>query len=300
MVQRRSRMHRTPIGTHIALTPRDFEIFRVLTRYRYLRSTYLHAFAGGASETRFKERLCVLFHEGYLDRPSQQWQFADALHAPVVYELGEGAKRILHERGDTSDPWTFLSPGAHRQFAHSVMLCACLASIELATRDRDSLRFIPWPEILTRVPEATRASPVPFRIPLSCGGIVPDGFFGIEYGGCDKKAYRFFALEADHGTMPVIRSDKRQTSFFGKLSAYHDAITQRAHKHHLGVPNLFVLTVTNSKTRLSEMVRTFSDHSPRPTFLFKALDGALVVPVLDLFNTPWERPNLPPLPMDRP
>src|SRR5580692_9118008 len=75
MLQRRSRMRRTRTGRRIELTPRDIEIFRVLARYRYLPSTYIYAFVGGASETRFKERLGDLFHEGYLDRPGRQWDF---------------------------------------------------------------------------------------------------------------------------------------------------------------------------------------------------------------------------------
>jgi hypothetical protein len=78
-------MRRMSQGKRIALTPRDFDIFRWLCRYRYLRSTYLHAFVGGTSETRFKERLGDLFHEGYLDRPDQQWQFSGYLSSPVVY-----------------------------------------------------------------------------------------------------------------------------------------------------------------------------------------------------------------------
>ena len=67
-------MRRTRTGKRIELTQRDIDIFKLLRQYRYLRSTYIHAFVGGASETRFKERLGNLFHEGYLDRPSQQWE----------------------------------------------------------------------------------------------------------------------------------------------------------------------------------------------------------------------------------
>src|ERR1700679_3042627 len=89
--QRRSRMHRTRTGKRIELSSRDIEIFKLLRRYRYLRSTYIQAFVGGASVTRFKERLGDLFHEGYLDRPAQQWVFGDARFAPVAYEDGKGS-----------------------------------------------------------------------------------------------------------------------------------------------------------------------------------------------------------------
>src|SRR5271156_6662459 len=98
MASRRSRMRRTRTGKSLALTPRDLALFRLLANYRYLRSTYLHAFAGGLSETRFKERLGDLFHEGFLDRPEQQWMFVDARSTPVVYEIGERARAALAER----------------------------------------------------------------------------------------------------------------------------------------------------------------------------------------------------------
>src|SRR5665213_3049681 len=94
-IARRSRMRRTPTGKRIELTSRDLDIFRTLARYRYLSSTYIHEFVGGASQTRFKERLGDLFHEGYLDRPSRQWEMADCRHRPVIHELGGGAKRVL-------------------------------------------------------------------------------------------------------------------------------------------------------------------------------------------------------------
>ncbi len=296
MPQRRSRMCRTRTGKSIALTSRDIEIFRVLARYRYLRSTYLHAFTGGASKTRFKERLGDLFHEGYIDRPAKQWEFADARSMPAVYESGERGERIVRERGGDEGARTFLTSGGHRQFMHSVMICECLASFELAAREREGIRFIPWLEILARAPEATRTSPMPFRIPVSSGGIVPDGLFGLEYRHEGRKAYRFFALEADRGTMPITRSDNRQTSYLGKLDAYREAIARQAHRSHLGIPNLFVLTITTDPQRLSEIMRRFADHGASPTFLFKAMEpAALNIPKSGLLFEPWERAGLPPL-----
>src|SRR3984885_6638398 len=96
---RRSRMRRTRTGKRLELTERDIQIFQLLGKYRYLRSTYIHAFVGGASQTRFKERLGDLFHEGYLDRPDRQWGFAGARHMPVVHECGPGAEQALRASG---------------------------------------------------------------------------------------------------------------------------------------------------------------------------------------------------------
>jgi hypothetical protein len=93
---RRSRMHRTSVGKRVELTERDIELFKLLNRYRYLRSTFLYAFLGGNSETRFKERLGHLYHDGgYIRRPEQQWQFANSRHMPAIYELDTKGEQVL-------------------------------------------------------------------------------------------------------------------------------------------------------------------------------------------------------------
>jgi hypothetical protein len=140
------------------------------------------------------------------------------------------------------DRRTFLNEAGQRQFQHSLMICEALASIELAARAPSALRLIWWPEILERAPEATRSSPAPFRIPLPSGShLAPDGLFGIAYG--PSGPYRFFALEADRGTMPVSRTSTHQTSYLAKLAAYREIIGRQAHKTHWGIPNLLVLQV---------------------------------------------------------
>jgi len=263
----------------------------VLARYRYLPSTYIYAFVGGASETRFKERLGDLFHEGYLDRPGRQWDFADCRHRPVVHEMGEGGRRTLDAHGISADPFTWLGTGSHRQFPHSSMICEILASIEIATRQCSGIRYIGWPEILAKAPEATRASAAPFRFPSGSGLVVPDALFGIEYQDGSSKSYRFFALEADRGTLPVDRSDARQTSYLAKLKAYRHAIGQQVYKSHLGLPNLIVLTVTTDEIRLADIVRRGASPDIRHgAFLFKALEAkGLRVPARSLVMEPWQR-----------
>ena len=185
-----------------------------------------------------------------------------------------------------------------RQFRHSLMICEALASLDLAARSLPDLRLIGWPEILGRTPHVTRSSPAPLRIPVPSGGyLVPDGLFGIEYTSGSTKTYRFFALEADRGTMPVVRSNPKQTSYLGKLTAYREIIERQAHKAHWGIPNLLVLTLTNSKARMVEMMRHLAgQRGNSAAFLFKAVAGGeLLRPMPALLTEPWERAGLPPL-----
>ncbi len=280
-------MKRQATGRRLVFTQRDLAIFELLERYRYLRSTFIHAFVGGASETRFKERLGDLYHEGgYLNRPEQQWQVANSRYMPVVYENGEKAREVLalHERlAERCPHMPYGASGAGRQFAHSLMICEVLAAIELATITDPDLRFIAWPEILAKVPENIRRSQNPLRIPVSPhkmgtdaakvgrnGYSVPDALFGLEYSGEGRKGYRFFALEADRGGMPITRSAPGQTSYLEKLFAYRSIVARGSHRTHLGIPNLFVLTVTTSETRKQNMLSVLSETiEDGAMFLFK-------------------------------
>ena len=301
-ISRRSRMRRTPTGKRLELTQRDIEIFKLLERYRYLRSSYIFAFVGGASVTRFKERLGHLFHESYLDRPAEQWRFANCRYLPVVYELGKGARQVLSDKGIvTDDRRTWLRDTPHRQFEHSVMICEILASIELSMLGRSDLRFIPWPEILAKAPVSTQHRNDPFcmRVTMPDAGetvaIVPDGVFGIEYQDANRKLYRFFALEADRGTMPIVRSKGRQTSYLGKIEAYREIVAQQVYKTQLGLPNLLVLTITTSEPRKSEIMRRLGEQAvDSASLLFKAI-GSTAAPAPQLLAEPWERVGHPPL-----
>ena len=133
---------------------------------------------------------------------------------------------------------------------------------------------------------------MPFRISVPSGGyVVPDGLFGIEYTVNGVKAYRFFALEADRGTMPVARSNSNQTSYLGKLVAYREIIAQRVHKTHLGLPNLLVLTLTTGEARMADIIgRLRGQTGDNAAFLFKSVDASgLTRPAPQLLFEPWQR-----------
>ena len=157
--------------------------------------------------------------------------------------------------------------GACRQFAHQLMICDTLASIELGIRQEPSLRFISWQDILAKAPERTRSLENPFAIPVAIthtfpGGVtrraeikaVPDAVFGLEYARSGEKLYRFFALEADRNTVPVKRASLQQTSYLRKVLAYRQIVVQNIHTTHLGVPNLFVLTVTTNDRHMGNLM----------------------------------------------
>ena len=260
-------MSRQKTGKRIQLTKRDLEILRLLSRYRYLRSTHLHVLAGGKSHKRFVERLGDLYHEcAFVDRPRQQWQAINARYMPTVYNLDKAGRAVLQQYGAGPDGEPVLvQKHRHeiaRQFHHELMICDILASIEIGTRADPALRFISWPEILAnpKMPDATRNAAIPTAAEVSVTyapprtqksypfnrPLIPDALFGLEYAAGGKNQYRFFALEADRNTEPIVRNNPRQSSYFRKILQYREIARQSLHKTLWGLPNLFVLTVTTN------------------------------------------------------
>ena len=324
--KRRSRMRRISSGKRIELTDRDIELFKLLNRYHFLRSNFLHAFLGGNSETRFKERLGHLYHDGrYINRPEQQWQFANCRHMPVIYELDDMGEQVLRERGLILSDSPLLKKGrmgAYRQFAHELMICDCMASIELGVRQDHGLRFISWQEIIGKAPGSASKLDNPFAIPVSISHtfsrtgamqradikIVPDGLFGLEYARDGLKAYRFFALETDRNTQPVARSDLHQSSYLRKILAYRQISTQDTHKSHLGLPNLFVLTVTTNESHMANimsLVKELAHEGKSKLFLFKTMSTVgdfkkAPVPSAQMLTDVWQRVGHDAFRIDRP
>jgi hypothetical protein len=314
-------MRRTSLGKRVELTERDIELFKLLNRYQFLRSNFLYAFLGGDSETRFKERLGHLYHDGaYINRPEQQWQFANSRHMPLVYELDSRGEQVLSTLGLPHQDMPVLHKkgrmGACRQFAHQLMICECLASIELGVRRQSGLRFISWQEIVARAPEPTRAMENPFAIPVSISHasakgathraevkVVPDAVFGLEYDRGGQRLYRFFALEADRNTMPIKRTNLRQTSYLRKILSYREIVAKELHRTHLGLPNFLVLTVTLHLPHMKNvmaLVGELAAEGKSTLFLFRTFSTLgdfhqSPSPAPDMLTEPWQRVGYDPL-----
>jgi hypothetical protein len=304
--RKRSRLHRKATGKPLALSPRDIEIFKLLNRYRYLRSTFIHALIGGYKIAVIK-RLGTLFHDGYLDRPAQQWQAINARYMPAVYELGTKGAQALRSIG------VAVTPMPSQQFSHSLMVCDILASVEIGIRADPQLRLIPWKEILTKMPAtgANRENPlelpcqVSFTFPRSktthqsSKPLIPDAVFGIEYK--PTKAFRFFALEADRNHEPVMRNTLSQTSYLRKVLQYRE-IAKGAYKTQWGLPNLLVLNVTTSEQHMQNiisLVSTLTDGKGASYLLFKPMPSLASLeraptPDASMLTEAWSRAGFEP------
>src|SRR5579864_1853985 len=220
--QRLPRFERAKVAG-IKLTPRDLLILRAVHRHRLLRSTHLIALADGSRQTTLR-RLQLLFHHGYLDRPAAQLDWYAQGSEPLVYALGNRGAAVLAAEGERGGALRWeTNRNISRQFLrHTLAVAEVMVAFEVACRDTEGVEFIPPEEILAGAPEATRRLRLPFRWQVEVQdsgklhrlGVEPDRVFGLRFADAPEHRRRaYFFLEADRGTMPVMRYGLEQTSF---------------------------------------------------------------------------------------
>jgi len=251
--RRRPRFRRATKPPPFRLTEGDLAIVREIARHRFLRSTHIAALVGRSID-RTNDRLSRLFHAGYIDRPRAQLDYYPTSgSAPMAYALADRGARLLADRHGVG--WDRKNHQAGRPFIeHQLEIAEFYVSLQSATRDRSDVRLIHPNELVAAFPAETRAlrNPLALRVSLSHEGmshdigVVPDLIFGLRFPDGSR---RCFMVEIDRGTMPVIRSDIRQTSFERKMRAYLHAYAARQHERQFGWKAFRVLTVVRDAAR---------------------------------------------------
>jgi hypothetical protein len=119
-------------------------------------------------------------------------------------------------------------------------------------------------------------------------GVIPDYVFALDFkdkSGTSNRAFLF--LEADRATMPVIRKNLLQTSFYRKLRAYEATWSQSIHQTQFGFHRFRVLTVTTSTERVKSLVAACAKLE-RGQGLFLFADRTVLEKVGDMFSPIWQ------------
>jgi hypothetical protein len=204
------------------------------------------------------------------------------------------------------------------------MVCDILSSIEIGARATPNLRFVSWTEVLAspKMPETTRgaARPMAASVPVTLAAserrtslridrpLVPDALFGLEYTTLGARQYRFFALEADRNTEPIVRSNLRQSSYLRKILQYREVAARSLYRTVWGLPNLIVLNVTVSdrhRQNLMRLVDELTKGTGSKSFLFKTMPSLASLqkappPIPDILAGAWHRVGHPDFFIDRP
>lgn len=280
--QRRPRFRRAETPVPFRLTDDDIEMVRQIARHRFVRSDHVAALVG-RSRDRANDRLCHLYHAGYIDRPRAQLDYYPSSGSiPMVYALADRGADLLRDRNESGiNGWSRKNREVGRPFIeHQLEIVDFLISLRRAARNRRDVRLIPPEEIVAAFPEKTRKlrNPMSMHVTLSHQGtsheigIVPDLVFGL---GFPDGSRRCFMVEIDRGTMPVSRTDITQTSFERKMRAYLTAFAEKRHERVFNWKAFRVLTVTTDRDRMNSMTQALSRIQTRPApnlFLFAVRD----------------------------
>jgi len=140
---------------------------------------------------------------------------------------------------------------------HTLLVSETMVSVELACR-KHGVRLLYEDELDL----AVKQQPFQWRVKIQGGmnlGVIPDRVFALEYQDQTGQTQRaFFFLEADRGTMPVVRKNLFQTSFRRKLLAYEATWTNKIHQRHLGIHRFRVITVTTIAVRVKSLLEACS------------------------------------------
>ena len=305
-MERKSRHSRSRQKDRFYISEQDLEILRLLARYRYLRTTFIQAHTG-RDRSSVNYALRKLFDQGYIDKPREQRRGYNNLYCPDIYELDGKGNGLLLERGIREFEITRLYRqkvnGPVKNFAHSMMICDALASLELGVRQSPDCQFIGWQEIVARA-EATNPMKLPCTVAHTHANgryerlethIVPDGLFGIRYPNGQAA---FFALEAEHYN-PIEPTNLGRASFLKKLLAYRDIAKTGVYKTNLKIPNLRVLVVSPTEERVRHQIQlTERIAKASNLFLFNVIPVQEELPNApppfpELFTVPWQRAGMP-------
>lgn len=250
------------------------EILELLAQYKYLRSSSIQVLLPHRGFIGLRRTLRTLFDIGLLTKPDEQRKGYNSLHSPDIYMLTPKGERFLLDRNISPKTITRLyrkmTEGPVRNFAHSMMICDTLSSIQAGAKEA-GVEFIPWTDVVARTDH-----PNPMKLPFSISHkqlkydaktrlwsidpsgkhetvsdhAISDGLFGLRYPDGNVS---FFILEAEHGT-PVCSKTLHRNSYFRKFLAYRDIIKSEVYKDQLKIPNLRVLVVAPSANRISSMI----------------------------------------------
>jgi len=290
-----SRFKRSSTVRPIQLTARDRQIIRFVHRHRFLRSSHIVALIGGSAQQVLR-RLQLLYHHGYLERPRAQIDYFQrgGSHC-MVYGIGNKGAALLKQ--ESTIPfhqlnWSAKNRSVGRIFIeHALLVSDIMVKIELACRDNGRIRLLSGDELTLPTAISRQRQPFKWNVTVSNGvkvGIIPDRVFALEYSNQDgHHDCAFFFLEADRGTMPVIRRRLSQTSFFRKLLAYESTWSQSIHRTRFGFHRFRVLTVTTSAKRMRAIVNACAQlKSGHGLFLFT--DRIFLDKPTDIFSLAWQ------------
>jgi len=234
--QKFKKFERSKTPPKFRINETDFKILQDLGDYRYLDARQILVLHKEANERTLKRRLQLLFHAGFLDRPSQQFSYLQP-SSHIIYALGKkGAKLIFSDRRAEAN-WTKRNKSIKPLFLqHALMVSNFRVVLTLALNKTKDSKLANWQEENLSDKVYLEGQRLP---------VFPDAFFTIE----DKGDLLHFFLEADRSTMS-------QDRFLKKTRAYWQYWREEKQKKKFNISKFRVLTITISQERKDNLRST--------------------------------------------
>ena len=283
----------------VSITDDDIAIMRFIAEGRVRRMPDICKLMSHRPAKKIVERVGVLFHNAYVDRPTAQRDYyrANARRPAYIYALGNRGRDLLADLDGVEPPTTDLTRANReigRPFIHHRLLIAdVLTAFKSLTQTRNDVRFIEPAEILSRSPAATQQLANPWkwkaRVPTPGGALVdtalvPDAVFGLDFTA--KRVRYFFMLEADRATMPAWRSNLMQTSMYRKFLTYFHGYKAGFHTRTYNITNFRVLTCTTGPERIKNLIGLIQ-RKIAPSNMFLFTDTATLHATPDVLALDW-------------
>lgn len=213
----------------------------------------------------------------------------------MIYGLGrKGAILLKPEPEDSRQRlrWRGKNRNVGRLFLEHALLAAdFMVALEVACRHHGHVRLLTGGELL--MPGRKPGENEPFRWEVRLNnriklGVIPDQVFALEFttGRTAKITRALYFLEADRGTMPVVRHSSLRSSIHRKMMAYEATWAQGIPRTRFGFNRFRVLTVTSSRPRLETMVRACRTLE-RGQGLFLFTDAEALRTATNPLDLPW-------------
>jgi hypothetical protein len=172
---------------------------------------------------------------------------------------------------------------------HALLISDVMVALEMSCKYNENVRLLTGEEI--PLSGNRGKSPSKWSVDIGAGlkcGVIPDRVFGLEIMEPSSRNHRsWFCLEADRATMPVIRGNFAQSSFYRKLLAYEATWAQDIHRSSFGWQRFRVLTVTSNPERIARMQEA-ARSLERGQGLFLFTDTKSLGAESDIFALRWQ------------
>lgn len=298
------------------MTALVIEIFRVLSRYRYLRTQQIYDLIPAKVRPKkykhFVFLLGRLYDHSYLNRPPGRKLNFNYRNAQEVHELDDKGRHELKVRA-IHEPYNTLNArrpiGAQEDFPHAMMAVDTMFAIERGVNGDPNAILHTWGEIMDQAPAATFSSRNPFAFPAvsikhwykhdldsereepklidGTAKVLSDIIVSISYrrSGGDV----LYPIECENGN-PLRRSNLSDNSALKKMLAYRELRRLNLFEKHLGYRAVIPLFVFSDEDKVQAFLNLIMyETKGQGSTMFAATH-------LPLFgSTPEANPTIPDL-----